>query len=224
MLELKRNTKTDLTLPFILTLELADEGGIQEVGQMLEVNLFVPIDAVEGKYLGGVAFSYDFPTLNKANHVEIYGQLDGKRTMKWYALTKDRTMKRLVDKATDIAPADMERTWWEHTQCNIRKPVFFKTYEQFRDFTHGVEYAVLSQFTRDECQMCYGRHLHGDWGDADEELRMLNERNLDPEAPGNLRSIFRFPDGRELWITTNWTRTHTTVSLPYDETQTTPNK
>jgi hypothetical protein len=56
------------------------------------------------------------------------------------------------------------------------------------------------------------RHLHGDWGDLDEEDCKANERAL---AYGDrLFSSYKLKDDTKLWIITEADRSSTTILLP----------
>ena len=76
--------------------------------------------------------------------------------------------------------------------------------------TPGAEEA----FTHEEIAKCMKRHSYGDWGDCCKEDKKTNDAALDPQAPARVISVYKFEDGRVLWIITEWGRSRTTALLP----------
>ena len=58
------------------------------------------------------------------------------------------------------------------------------------------------------------RHLHGDWGDVDEEDRRTNDQALTHDA--RLLSVYHTANGTKFWIITEADRSATTILLPSD--------
>jgi hypothetical protein len=56
------------------------------------------------------------------------------------------------------------------------------------------------------------RHVHGDWGELDEEERQENERSLEDDC--RLLSAYRLRDETKIWIITEADRSSTTILLP----------
>ena len=56
------------------------------------------------------------------------------------------------------------------------------------------------------------RHLGGDWGDAPDEDKELNDR--DSAAGEGALSEYKLPDGERIWVSTEWDRSVTTILLP----------
>lgn len=56
------------------------------------------------------------------------------------------------------------------------------------------------------------RHAAGEWGDVPHQLRWNNRLALRRQLP--LHSIYRLPDGDELWIVTLGDRSRTILILP----------
>ena len=56
------------------------------------------------------------------------------------------------------------------------------------------------------------RHLQGDWGDLDEEDVKQNDFSLDNKE--RLLSSYKLPDGKKVWVITEWDRSVTTILLP----------
>ena len=58
------------------------------------------------------------------------------------------------------------------------------------------------------------RHLHGDWGDVDEQDWEANDVAL--QEGTRLLSAYRSTAGEKFWIITEWDRSLTTILLPSD--------
>lgn len=56
------------------------------------------------------------------------------------------------------------------------------------------------------------RHLSGDWGDAPDDDKALNDR--DSAAGEGALSEYKLPDGERIWVSTEWNRMVTTILLP----------
>ena len=56
------------------------------------------------------------------------------------------------------------------------------------------------------------RHSVGDWGDACAEDKKVNEGAL--KNGGRLMSVYNLPDGKKIWIITEWNRCVTTILFP----------
>ena len=56
------------------------------------------------------------------------------------------------------------------------------------------------------------RHLRGDWGDISEEDRNQNELSVTTGL--RLLSSYPLPDGKKVWVITEWDRSVTTFLLP----------
>jgi hypothetical protein len=74
--------------------------------------------------------------------------------------------------------------------------------------------AAIETFTQEEIRDAIRRHASGDWGDVTPEDRKANEQAL--RDGSRLFSVYRFPDGRKLWIITEADRSSTCVLLPED--------
>jgi hypothetical protein len=74
--------------------------------------------------------------------------------------------------------------------------------------------AAIETFTQEEILASIRRHASGDWGDVGLEDRKANEAAL--RDGSRLFSVYRFPDGRKLWIITEADRSSTCVLLPED--------
>ncbi len=170
-------------------------------------------------HLGGVEFQFKRKLVrNKSRKVVLTALPNGKRRMVWYDWDGEGGEPRLVDQETDIDPKDLEKVWWEHTGCAIRPPWILDAFRK-RKFEMGQLLATKNAhdtFTHAELQRCFNRHSWGDWGNVDAEDRASNERGMDKEEPGRLMSVYKFPDGRVLWIITEWDRSATTALLPDD--------
>ena len=59
-----------------------------------------------------------------------------------------------------------------------------------------------------------GRHIHGDWGDVDEEDWQANDVSL--QEGTRLLSAYHTASGIKLWVITEWDRSLTTILLPSD--------
>ena len=168
---------------------------------------------------GGVEFQFKRKHVrNKSRKLVLTALPNGKRRMEWYDWEGEAGEPRLVDQETDIDPKDLEKVWWEHTGCAIRPPWILDAFKK-RKFELGQTLATKNAhdtFTHAELQRCFNRHSWGDWGNVDAEDRASNERGLDKEEPGRLMSVYKFPDGRVLWIITEWDRSATTALLPED--------
>lgn len=169
---------------------------------------------------GGVEFQFKREKVrNKSRKLVLTALPNGKRRMEWYDWEGEAGVPRLVDQETDIDPKDVERVWWEHTGCALRPEWILGVYLNKTKFPLGeVLYTMHARdtFTHDEIERCINRHAMGDWGDTCAEDRASNERGLDKEEPGRLMSVYKFPDGRVLWIITEWDRSATTALLPED--------
>lgn len=60
---------------------------------------------------------------------------------------------------------------------------------------------------------CLNRHQAGDWGDLDEDDKLMNDRALDKEYPDRILSAYHIGETK-IWIITEWDRSATTVLLP----------
>lgn len=58
------------------------------------------------------------------------------------------------------------------------------------------------------------RHVRGDWGDLSDADRRQNELSVD--AGLRLLSSYVLPNGRIVWVITEWDRSATTFLLPGD--------
>ncbi|MBT1536039.1 hypothetical protein B7R78_0002405 [Ralstonia solanacearum] len=58
------------------------------------------------------------------------------------------------------------------------------------------------------------RHARGDWGDLSEEDHRQN--NLAAIAGQRVLSSYELPNGRKVWVLTEWDRSVTTILLPED--------
>ena len=56
------------------------------------------------------------------------------------------------------------------------------------------------------------RHSIGDWGDTCAEDVQVNEDSL--KNGGRLMSVYNLPDGKKIWIITEWNRCVTTILFP----------
>ena len=59
-----------------------------------------------------------------------------------------------------------------------------------------------------------GRHVHGDWGDVDEEDWQANDVSL--QEGTRLLSAYHTTSGTKFWVITEWDRSLTTILLPSD--------
>lgn len=189
-------------------------GDISEIVITMGVKKFYPLEPDVG-ILGGLGFKYDRKLVkNKSNLVRIYALENGRRRMEWsfFHPSLDITVLEVED---NVAPEDMERVWWEHTACAIRIPWIFEACKV--KFSLGdvlMTQGVKEIFTREEIRRCIKRHAEGDWGDVCQEDKEQNERGLDKTDPGRLMSAYKFPDGRVLWVISEWDRSVTTALLP----------
>lgn len=69
-------------------------------------------------------------------------------------------------------------------------------------------------FTHEEIDKCMKRHSYGDWGDCCVEDKKTNDAALAPKDPARVISVYKFEDGRVLWVITEWDRSRTTALLP----------
>ncbi len=74
--------------------------------------------------------------------------------------------------------------------------------------------AVLGSVGDDDIQTALTRHLHGDWGELDEEDRAENDLSLKKGL--RLFSVYRGANGVKFYIITEHDRSITTVLLPSD--------
>lgn len=58
------------------------------------------------------------------------------------------------------------------------------------------------------------RHANGDWGDVCKEDWKINDEALKNGL--RLLSEYKLPDGRRIWIITEWDRSATTLLFPED--------
>ena len=58
------------------------------------------------------------------------------------------------------------------------------------------------------------RHANGDWGDVCKVDRKSNDEAL--KNGERLHSEYKLPDGRRIWIITEWDRSATTLLFPED--------
>lgn len=201
-----------------LLAELAEDPA--NINVMMGVVAFNVVEPDTGAgHLGGVVFQYHRNlTRNKSRMARLTALPNGKRRMEWFDWREPTEQPRLVDSETDIDPKDLEKVWWEHTGCAIRPPWILDAFKK-KKFELGQTLATKNAhdtFTHAELQRCFNRHSWGDWGDICAEDRASNERGLDKEEPGRLMSVYKFPDGRVLWIITEWDRSATTALLPED--------
>ena len=59
------------------------------------------------------------------------------------------------------------------------------------------------------------RHVLGDWGDMVDSDKKANE--LAMEMGGRILSVYKYPRGVELWVTTEPDRSATTIMLPSEK-------
>lgn len=201
-----------------LLAELAEDPA--NINVMMGVVAFNVVEPdTDAGHLGGVEFQYHRNlTRNKSRMARLTALPNGKRRMEWFDWREPTEQPWLVDSETDIDPKDLEKVWWEHTGCAIRPPWILDAFKK-KKFELGQTLATKNahdMFTHAELQRCFHRHSWGDWGDICAEDRASNERGLDKEAPGRLMSVYKFPDGRVLWIITEWDRSATTALLPED--------
>lgn len=196
--------------------ELCGDRGLASLVMMMGVKQFYPLDAQEGTHLGGFAFKYNRRlTSNKSNLARIYANEDGTRTMEWLYMHPQTLDIDEVDRAEGILPEMMEQTWWEHTGCSVRLPWIFDACRiKFRLGRTRYTQGAKDTFTVEEIQDCFRRHSYGDWGDTCEEDKKVNEESLDKDNPGRLMSVYKYKDGRILWVITEWDRCSTTALLP----------
>lgn len=201
-----------------LLAELAEDPA--NINVMMGVVAFNVVEPdTDAGHLGGVEFQYHRNlTRNKSRMARLTALPNGKRRMEWFDWREPTEQPWLVDSETDIDPKDLEKVWWEHTGCAIRPPWILDAFKK-KKFELGQMLATKNahdMFTHAELQRCFNRHSWGDWGNVDAEDRASNERGLDKEEPGRLMSVYKFPDGRVLWIITEWDRSATTALLPDD--------
>ena len=63
------------------------------------------------------------------------------------------------------------------------------------------------------CLQSFGRHLKGDWGDADDETQVQNDNSI-KDGDGVILSMFNYKDDTMLWILTESDRSETTLLFP----------
>ncbi len=196
--------------------ELCGDRGLASLVVMMGGKQFYPLDAKEGKHLGGFAFRYSYRLAsNKSNLVRIYANEDSTRTMQWLYMHPETLDMDEVDRAEGILPEKMEQTWWEHTGCAIRLPWIFDARRmKFRLGRTRYTQGAKDDFSTEEIQDCFRRHCYGDWGDICEEDKQVNEAALNKDDPGRLMSVYKFKDRRILWVITEWDRSSTTALLP----------
>ena len=201
-----------------LALQMAEElaGGLQNIITCTGCKNFLALEPNEEKQiLGGLAFRYPRKyASNHSNVVRIYAMLDGTRTLEWYYLPKNGDLQH-IETAKGVDSAKMEEVWWAHTACTVRPPWFIEACRVKVKLgqtlvTCGAEEA----FTHEEISKCMKRHSYGDWGNCCEEDKKTNDAALDPKNPGRVMSVYKFEDGRVLWIITEWDRSRTTALLP----------
>lgn len=204
---------------FTLATELCGEDGFAALVTMMGVRLIYPLDAEEGKHLGGFAFKYS-PKLtaysNKSNMARIFANVDGTRTMVWFRYNRAKDELTQVDIAEGITPDKMEETWWKHTECAVRLPFFIDACRYKFSLGQTVcTNGANETFTQEEMRKHLARHQSGDWGDICEEDKAANEAGLkDKENPGRLMSVYNLDKGRVMWIITERDRSVTTILLP----------
>jgi hypothetical protein len=72
---------------------------------------------------------------------------------------------------------------------------------------------ALAHVANEDILVALGRHISGDWGDADEEDRETNELSLVHGL--RLLSVY-YSAGTKFWIITEADRSVTTILLPED--------
>jgi hypothetical protein len=68
------------------------------------------------------------------------------------------------------------------------------------------------KYDAEQLSICLMRHARGDWGDLDAEDIAANDSAL--QYGSRLFSSYDMPDGKKLWIITEWDRSVTTFLLP----------
>ncbi len=103
------------------------------------------------------------------------------------------------------------------SNCKVEKPLGSRIEMQTGSqvvITEGVVEAIVERAanrTADPLNYLL-RHLSGDWGDAPDEDKKLNDR--DSAAGEGALSEYKLPDGERIWISTEWDRKVTTILLP----------
>ncbi len=72
---------------------------------------------------------------------------------------------------------------------------------------------IIPDSWEDELERMLNRHI-GDWGDMDQSDQELNDNALKGRA--SLFSAYHTSDGTQVWVITEWDRSHTKVLLPED--------
>lgn len=73
----------------------------------------------------------------------------------------------------------------------------------------------VMEYVNDDAEAIFpylARHAIGDWGDACEEDKQINEDAL--KNGMRLMSVYKLKDGKTIWIITEWDRSVTTVLFP----------
>ena len=193
-------------------------GDVRHICIMMGVKKFYPLDPVPEKHLGGVAFRYSRKLVkNKSNLVRIYALPNGLRRMEWLHMGEFASLSP-VESEDNIAPERMEEVWWKHTACAVRPPWILDCFKQkFQLGRTLMTPAAQDTFTEEELHKCLTRHSSGDWGDICAEDKRANDESL--KFGTRLLSVYRFDDGRVLWIITEaeddrGQRAATTMLLP----------
>jgi len=71
---------------------------------------------------------------------------------------------------------------------------------------------VLEKVGINQLAQMVKRHQLGDWGELDEEDRLVNQIALRDE--GRLMSVYTSSEGVTIWVITEWDRSVTTILLP----------
>ena len=77
--------------------------------------------------------------------------------------------------------------------------------------THSFEHCEKNRFA---LFSYLARHANGDWGDVCEEDWKSNDEAL--KNGERLLSEYKLPDGRRIWIISEWNRSATTLLFPED--------
>jgi len=201
-----------------IALQIAEElaGGLQNIIVCTGCKDFLALTAEpEKKYIGGLAFRYPRRfTSNRSNEVRIFAMQDGTRKLEWGYVTKEKGYL-LLETEEGVAPEKLEEVWWNHTACTVRPPWFveacrIKVKLGRTVVTHGAN----EVFSQEEIAKCMKRHSYGDWGDCCDEDKKINDAALNPKNPCRVLSVYKFEDGRVLWLITEWDRSVTTALLP----------
>ena len=201
-----------------IALQIAEElaGGLQNIIVCTGCKDFLALTAnEEKKQLGGLVFRYPrrFAS-NHSNEVRIFAMQDGTRKLEWGYVTKDKGYL-LLETEEGVSPEKLKEVWWEHTACTVRPPWFIEACRiKVKLGQTVVTMGADEAFTKEEIAKCMKRHSYGDWGDCCEEDKKTNDAAIDPKAPGRVMSVYKFEDGRVLWVITEWDRSRTTALLP----------